>query len=257
MNALAHFLEEAGIATTGISLIREHSQRMRPPRLLWVPFPLGRPLGRPNDAAFQQRVIAAALALLDADSGPVLADFPEDSGSESSPPDAWSCPLPLPPPETGDDRRQRLRRELSALRPWYELARTRRDRTTFGASGLELDGVVELLLGFVEDAGRLSLEGPAIMQLKHASEDLKVCYLEAACAQPSQANREASPDALAGWFWHQTEAGQLLRAVGAKARSSPHSLLRILGERALVPRGVNAATRQTDTAASEKSSTPG
>ncbi len=252
MNALAHFLEEAGIATTGISLIREHSQRMRPPRLLWVPFPLGRPLGRPNDAAFQQRVIAAALALLDEDSGPVLADFPEDSGSEASPPDAWSCPLPLPPPETGDDRRQRLRRELSALRPWYELARTRRGRTTFGASGLELEGVAELLLGFIEDAGRLSLGGAAIMQLKHATEDLKAFYLEAACAQPSQAQREPSPSALSGWLWGETEAGQLLRAVGALARSSQNGLLRVLGERALVPRGIDVEMHPPDSAASEK-----
>ena len=131
MNALAHFLEEAGIATTGISLIREHSQRMRPPRLLWVPFPLGRPLGRPNDAAFQQRVIAAALALLDADSGPVLADFPEDSGSESSPPDAWSCPLPLPPRRAAPTRTPRATGLARCGQvAWKAVAATRRPTTT-------------------------------------------------------------------------------------------------------------------------------
>ena len=52
---------------------------MQPPRSLWVPFPLGRPLGVPHDTAFQHRVIAAALALLDRPSGPVLEDFPEDA----------------------------------------------------------------------------------------------------------------------------------------------------------------------------------
>ncbi|MBT5161958.1 MAG: hypothetical protein HOL89_19300, partial [Alphaproteobacteria bacterium] len=49
MSALGHFLEEEGIATTIISLIRVHSEKVRPPRSLFVPFELGRPLGAPND----------------------------------------------------------------------------------------------------------------------------------------------------------------------------------------------------------------
>jgi len=55
--------------TTGISLVRENAATMQPPRSLWVTFPLGRPLGAPNDAAFQHRVIAAALDLLTRVSG--------------------------------------------------------------------------------------------------------------------------------------------------------------------------------------------
>ena len=42
--------------TTGISLVRENAAAMHPPRMLWVSFPLGRPLGRAGDAAFQHRV---------------------------------------------------------------------------------------------------------------------------------------------------------------------------------------------------------
>ena len=61
MSALGHYLEEEGIATTQISLIREHTEAMKPPRALWVPFVLGRPFGVPNDAAFQRRVVLAAL----------------------------------------------------------------------------------------------------------------------------------------------------------------------------------------------------
>jgi D-proline reductase (dithiol) PrdB len=45
VSALAHFIEDEGIATTGISLVREHTAGYRPPRFLWVPFPLGRPFG--------------------------------------------------------------------------------------------------------------------------------------------------------------------------------------------------------------------
>ncbi len=51
MGALGHFLERQGIPTTGISLVREHTEVVRPPRALWVTFELGRPLGRPEGGA--------------------------------------------------------------------------------------------------------------------------------------------------------------------------------------------------------------
>lgn len=70
MGALAHYFEEEGLSTTQISLVREHTEAIRPPRALWVPFELGRPLGQPNDSEFQMRVLRACLGLLDADSGP-------------------------------------------------------------------------------------------------------------------------------------------------------------------------------------------
>lgn len=78
MGGLAHYLEDEGIPTTQISLIREHTTTMRPPRALWVPFPLGRPFGAPDDPALQRRTLLAALKLLEADAGPVLDDFPVD-----------------------------------------------------------------------------------------------------------------------------------------------------------------------------------
>ena len=64
MGALGHFLEEEGVPTTQISLVREHTAAMNPPRALWVPFILGRPFGVPNDPAFQRRVLLAVLGLL-------------------------------------------------------------------------------------------------------------------------------------------------------------------------------------------------
>jgi hypothetical protein len=42
VGALGHFLEREGIPTTGISLVREHTEKIRPPRALWVTFELGR-----------------------------------------------------------------------------------------------------------------------------------------------------------------------------------------------------------------------
>jgi len=65
VSALGHYLEEEGIPTVAISLIRAQTENTKPPRALWVPFELGRPLGPPSDPAFQKRVILAALRLLE------------------------------------------------------------------------------------------------------------------------------------------------------------------------------------------------
>ena len=59
MGGLGHYLEREGLATAQISLIRVHTEKIRPPRALWVPFELGRPLGTPDEPDFQTRVLRA------------------------------------------------------------------------------------------------------------------------------------------------------------------------------------------------------
>jgi hypothetical protein len=68
-------IEREGIATVSISLLREVTEIIRPPRALFVPFPMGYPLGRPNDEKFQHHVIRQALALLERNDLPVLDKF--------------------------------------------------------------------------------------------------------------------------------------------------------------------------------------
>ncbi len=68
-------LERAGITTVSVSLLREVAQVINPPRTLFVPFPMGFPLGEPNNAELQHQVIAAALALLPRSEVPLLAEF--------------------------------------------------------------------------------------------------------------------------------------------------------------------------------------
>lgn len=68
-------IEREGITTVSISLLREVAAVVKPPRALFVPFPMGYPLGAPNDGELQHRVIAAALALLERNDVPILADF--------------------------------------------------------------------------------------------------------------------------------------------------------------------------------------
>ena len=69
----------------------EVANRMHPPRALYADFPLGRPLGRANDPAFQHRVLTAAFGLLAA-SAPTLVEFPEAVVDEVDVP--LACPLP-------------------------------------------------------------------------------------------------------------------------------------------------------------------
>ena len=80
------------MSTVVISSIRDTAERMRPPRALHAEFPLGHPLGKPRDAAFQHRVLEAAFALLEQPAGPVLADFPETIQSKGGEPLACSLP---------------------------------------------------------------------------------------------------------------------------------------------------------------------
>lgn len=68
-------IEYAGITTVSLSLLREITEKIRPPRALFVPFPLGYPLGDPNNAELQLRIIRAAFALLSCTDTPVLESF--------------------------------------------------------------------------------------------------------------------------------------------------------------------------------------
>jgi len=73
---LAGEIEKRGIATTSVSTLREVTEKVRPPRALFVDVPLGYPLGRPHDVELQTRILRAAFALLSRPGPPpVLDDF--------------------------------------------------------------------------------------------------------------------------------------------------------------------------------------
>jgi hypothetical protein len=73
---IAGVIEKTGIATVCLSLLREVSEKVRPPRSLFVPFPIGFPLGVPGNTEIQHAIIAAALGLFEDRSPlPVLHSF--------------------------------------------------------------------------------------------------------------------------------------------------------------------------------------
>ncbi|MDQ6642905.1 MAG: hypothetical protein M3Y76_00455 [Chloroflexota bacterium] len=68
-------IEYAGIATVSISLLREITEKICPPRALFVPFPLGYPLGEPHNSDLQLRIMHTAFSLLSRTDVPVLENF--------------------------------------------------------------------------------------------------------------------------------------------------------------------------------------
>jgi hypothetical protein len=79
-------IEKSGIPTVSITLLREVTERVRPPRALAVDRPLGYPLGEPGNASLQKRTILAALRLLEKPvSGPLIVEYQElpDADRES------------------------------------------------------------------------------------------------------------------------------------------------------------------------------
>jgi D-proline reductase (dithiol) PrdB len=57
-------IEKAGIPTASVTLLREVTERVDPPRTLFVDLPFGYPLGAANDLSLQTVIITAMFALL-------------------------------------------------------------------------------------------------------------------------------------------------------------------------------------------------
>ena len=240
MGAIAHYLEERGLPTTSISLVRENTVLIRPPRALWVPFPLGRPFGAPNEPAFQTRVLRAALALLERPDGPViLEDFPDDApGQSAADPagEAMVCPVSFPaPPSKGEPALlDRVLGEIASLAPWHSLfLASHGGRSGANASGLTPEDNARLIAGFVATGEGPSASGDFAVTLRNAAVDLQAWYAEAMASRPGQSG---SPGALADWFWGETAAGSLLLALHPACLASGDARVRQVGLGQLVPR---------------------
>lgn len=241
MGGLAHFFENEGVPTTQISLIRLHTEKIRPPRALWVPFELGRPFGPPNDPVFQRRVLRAALTLLEAPKGPVLEDFEEDAPDAGHMSVGLACPVDFGG-EKGHsldgvtDRAAALQREMNALRPWYDRALKQRGRTTVGVSGVDLDAMAGFICAFLDGerppSPREDLSLPYVLNL--ATDDLKAYYFEAITAQPGQEG-VLSSQAVSDWFWGETVAGRILLHIKARCSRSEDKGMRLVGQKFIVP----------------------
>ena len=70
-------IEKEGVPTVSTTVLREITEQVAPPRVLYVDRPLGYPLGAANDAELQSRIIRSALAMLSRPvAQPLLESFP-------------------------------------------------------------------------------------------------------------------------------------------------------------------------------------
>ena len=232
MSGLAHYLEDEGIPTVVVALVREHAEKVRPPRALWVPYPLGRPFGEPNDATVQTRVLRQALELLDAPAGPVLVDAPEPADQVTGE-IAWVCPVSLAKTaaQTGDFG-TRVGEEMAELRPWYDLGLERRGRTTVGLATTPVHESADWLARYVDNPQHRKAPGATSEAdlLRWSAGDIKSYYLEAATAQPG-----ANPAAqLESWFWRETAGGDMLKQLREICLTHDDPGVRDVGEFMLV-----------------------
>ncbi|MCW5747442.1 MAG: hypothetical protein KIT36_14735 [Alphaproteobacteria bacterium] len=240
MSALGHLIEQRGIATTAIGLIRLHMEKIRGPRGLFVPFELGRPLGEPEDAAFQRRVLQAALNLLERSDGPaILGDF-ADQAPGRLPAADWQSAVTLPTiARLADgagavDWMEALKGELAAVLPAWERVHTARGRTTVGVGRLPLESWASLVCAFLDGQPPDASPVPdlrAVQAARYVIDDLKALYTEAAVAPGARPSSRQVLD----WFWDRTVAARLIRAVRAACLASPDKVLNLVGGGQLVP----------------------
>jgi hypothetical protein len=222
--------------------VREHTEAMNPPRALWVPFILGRPFGVPGDAAFQRRVLLAALRLLEAPSGPLLADYPEEAPRpQEEDLQGVACPVSFDSAADNVDPGALFAREIEELAPWHDLAAKRRARTTTGLSGMTMNDAARFVESYLNAAPAPNFTGMSAGEtLKIVCDDIRAYYYEAAAAKPG------NPDAqmILRWFWHDTAAGRAFLALQKICAASNDTSLQVLGGNSLVPRAIVHALAQ-------------
>jgi|TARA_B100000678_G_C18225300_1_gene508599 hypothetical protein len=200
-------LEESGLVTTGISLVEEHARKIKPPRMLSVPFNFGNTLGEANNPSYQHEILAATFDLLNRSEGPVLQIFETDeiervviSRTESK-------------IESITEKKDLLL-ELSDIKPDYEKAlKTNKGRTAVGLSTINpglFPDVMEFLKRYAAGEMEDSEMRPERFSIGHfvryCVDDLKSYYLESRIA----VEPEASMNELYRWLWSDTSLGDLL-----------------------------------------------
>jgi hypothetical protein len=221
---LARVFEEAGLTTLTLAMVREHAEKVKPPRALFVPFPFGYALGKPNDPQLQHRVIGATIDLLSRQQGPVLEDFPEED-----------VPAPLLQASGVQEiaiaaAAKDSADEVTTLRTFYERwVEDHNGRTAVGLCGIpqrRWRGVIRFLEAYSRGDDADMQERPTGVPIpqfiRYCVDDLKAFCYEARMAQrPSVSETD-----LHQWFWGETAIGQLIRSVAQRMHAADDPAMR-------------------------------
>ena len=211
VSTLAHIFEKAGIATITLGSIREQLHGMAPPRGLFCDFPLGRPLGKPNDPQFQHQVLAQAFGLLGSTS-PVIEDFPETITDDVTA--QLMCALP---PRFDPNRHPALD-EVLGIRPAYDRAVEKYGNRAGAARLLNADAIPDAIEALIRVAAGTPWKEAGIPGIPaRVAQDIRG-YYELAALELA----EHTPAAWQGYRWYRdnTEAGKVVLAAQAAMRAA-------------------------------------
>ena len=211
MGTLASVLEQAGFATVALSSIRGQIETTSPPRALHCDFPLGRPLGKPNEPEFQRKVITAAFSLLDEPTGPVLVDYPISIEDDADTP--LSCPIP--PTDTSD--RNPAAAEALGLLPAWRRTQDNYGRSTVGkvVTAEQVPDMLDLFARIADGEPWEDVGFPG--DPTKIAADIKNFYEEAAI---SLADTPPSARSAESWFVTETLGGQTIQTARIKMKEA-------------------------------------
>jgi hypothetical protein len=203
VSTLAHIFEAAGLATVTLGSVRKQIETTAPPRGLWCDFPLGRPLGKPNDPMFQHRVLSHAFELLQATEA-VFEEFPEAIKDDDNA--TLVCPLP---PRNNKNLHPALD-EVRGLRPAYDRAIEQYGNRAATGRVVPADDIESALAAFLRVADGSPWKEAGIPGIPaRVAQDIRGFYELAALGLSDHV-----PAAWSGtrWFFDHTEGGKVMLA---------------------------------------------
>lgn len=209
MSTLAHVLEAEGLATISLGIVEGQLRSTAPPRGLFVDFPLGRPLGRPADAPFQQRVLDHAFSLLDR-SEPTIEAFDEAIKDDGQ---VLACAMP---PIDDPDAHPAMA-EARGLRPAYDRTVARTDGRVGAHRVVTPDDIPAAIETFIRVAEGTPWKEAGIPGIPaRVVQDIRGYYEAAAMALADH-----SPQAFEAtrWFVNETEAGAVIVAARERMKA--------------------------------------
>jgi len=224
VSAIAHWIEQHGIRTVVIGLVRLHLEKILPPRSLWVPFELGRPLGSPSDKELQQRVLLQALRLVETTTAQRIIDFDEEDSRTQADSD-WQAP------QTGNPVSTSV--ECARLQSAFDHYSQRSGRTSVGVAGVPIEQCASMIDHAISEgaAANSPREGVSdVLMLRLAIDDIKAYYSEAALNTGRPSSRQ-----IGNWFWLDTYVGTQLRQLRENLIGSDDVRLEGLFRRFVIP----------------------
>lgn len=191
------------MATIVLGSIREQLVNTAPPRGLFCDFPLGRPVGKPGDAAFQHRVLERAFSMLK-NTAQAVEDFPEVIADEGS--EILVCALP---PRFDPDAHPAID-EARGLRAAYDRAVAQHGGRTATNRAISPDDIPAALEAFVRIAEGTPWKEAKIPGIPaRVAQDIRGYYETAALAIVDH-----TPAAWAStrWYRDSTKAGEVMRS---------------------------------------------